>query len=92
MKFDPKNPSPAMSRRKMLQVGVGVAATLGITAAAANAQVARKASQKDAGYQDSPSGAKSCGNCANFVAPSSCRSVEGTVSPNGWCRIYAKKG
>jgi hypothetical protein len=86
-----RNDQTGMSRRKLLKVGVGAAAVLGVSAAAANAQIAHKASQKDAGYQDSPNGAQSCSNCRNFQAPSSCRVIEGTVSPTGYCRMYAKK-
>jgi hypothetical protein len=28
---------------------------------------------------------------ALFEAPSSCKTVDGTVSPQGWCMVYAKK-
>lgn len=88
---DKRNDQSAMSRRKLLKVGMGAAAILGVSAAAAEAQIAHKASQKDAGYQDSPNGAQNCGNCRNFQAPSGCRVIEGTVSANGYCRMYAKK-
>lgn len=88
---DKRNDQSAISRRKLLKVGVGAAAVLGVSAAAAEAQIAHKASQKDAGYQDSPDGAKSCSVCRNFQAPSTCRVIEGTVSPNGYCRMFAKK-
>jgi hypothetical protein len=30
-------------------------------------------------------------NCSLFEAPSSCKTVDGTVSPKGWCMVYAKK-
>jgi hypothetical protein len=26
-----------------------------------------------------------------FEAPNSCKTVEGTISPEGWCMVYAKK-
>jgi hypothetical protein len=26
-----------------------------------------------------------------FEPPSTCKTVEGTVSPDGWCKIYVKK-
>jgi hypothetical protein len=37
-------------------------------------------------------GGKNCGTCRQFQAPSSCSVVDGTISPNGYCRLYAKKG
>ncbi|WP_040619571.1 high-potential iron-sulfur protein [Rhodovulum sp. PH10] len=86
----------AMSRRRMLRHGlgavgaVGAVAALGLAAAGpADAQV-RKASQKAAGYQGSPKGAQHCGNCRHFQPPSSCKTVDGSISANGWCRLYAK--
>jgi hypothetical protein len=43
------------------------------------------------GYQDSPHGSQDCSSCNLFEAPSSCKSVSGKISPNGWCKIYVKK-
>ena len=51
-----------------------------------------KMAQKAAGYQETPAkDGSNCANCALFKAPSSCTLVDGTVSPNGWCRFYSKK-
>jgi hypothetical protein len=50
-----------------------------------------KSPQKIAGYQVTPSGTAQCDNCKEFEAPSSCKTVEGSVAPTGWCRIYIKK-
>ncbi|AVT74820.1 high potential iron sulfur protein [Rhodopseudomonas palustris] len=91
---DKRNDQPPLSRRKLLKAGVGaagVAAMLGAGVAAANAQVTKKASHKDAGYQESPNGAKRCGTCRQFRPPSSCITVESPISENGWCRLYAGK-
>jgi hypothetical protein len=87
------NNEVALSRRRLLRAGVcaaGAAALIGVGSTAATAQV-KKASHKDAGYQESPSGGKSCSNCRQFQAPSSCSVVEGPISGNGYCRLYAKK-
>ncbi|MBI5132421.1 MAG: high-potential iron-sulfur protein [Rhodopseudomonas palustris] len=44
-------------------------------------------------YQASPRNGQSCGKCSNYVAASStCKVVEGSVSANGWCSLYAAKG
>jgi len=79
-----------VSRRQLLKgatIAVGGAAALVATALPAQAKMAQKA----AAYQGTAKGAQSCANCSLFQAPSSCTLVDGTVSPNGWCRFYAKK-
>jgi hypothetical protein len=91
---DQDDNNQALSRRRLLRAGAlaaGAAALIGVGSTAATAQVSKKASQKDAGYQESPMGANRCGLCRNFQPPSSCASVEGTISPNGYCRLFAKK-
>ncbi|MCG6206508.1 high potential iron sulfur protein [Rhodopseudomonas sp. HC1] len=77
----------------MLSTAVGVAGTLaalGLSAGAANAQVTKKATHKDAGYRDSPNGAARCSTCRQFRPPSSCITVESPISADGWCRLFAK--
>ena len=51
-------------------------------------QVTKQAAQ----YQDQPNGQQQCSLCANFQAPSACAVVSGTVSPNGWCKLFKAKG
>jgi hypothetical protein len=48
-----------------------------------------KLSKQQAEYQDSPKGIQMCATCTLFVAPHSCKVVDGDVSPNGWCKSYA---
>ncbi|GAB4508995.1 MAG: hypothetical protein Tsb0026_08490 [Sulfuricaulis sp.] len=51
-----------------------------------------KLSQAQAKYQDQPKGDQRCANCMHFITESStCRVVEGKVSPNGWSILWAKK-
>ena len=52
---------------------------------------AAKLTQASVGYQNSPKGDQSCSNCALFMAPLSCKTVEDPISANGWCKIWAKK-
>ena len=52
---------------------------------------AGKLSKEQARYQDRPNGEQKCANCRNFLPPSACTVVEGTVSPDGWCVLWAKK-
>jgi hypothetical protein len=54
-----------------------------------HAQQPAKMSKAQAEYQDSPKGIQSCATCSLFDEPDKCRVVEGSVSPNGWCKAYA---
>jgi hypothetical protein len=85
--------SEVRSRRAILAGAgwvLGATTLAAITASSAMAQ--SKVSKSAVSYQDSPKGAQRCDSCALFQAPSACRSVAGEVSPQGWCKIYAKKG
>jgi hypothetical protein len=94
---DMRNPRAAeISRRSMIRkiaVGAGGAAILATTLSGtrvAEAQAA-KTSQKAVGYQDTPHGTQQCDNCKQFIAPASCKVVDGTINPSGWCKVYIKK-
>jgi len=83
-----------ISRRKILTVAAGAAGAVSGVAAIVGTStpaLAAKASQKSVKYQDTPKGGARCDNCALFEAPDSCKTVEGPVSPQGWCMVYAKK-
>jgi hypothetical protein len=56
-----------------------------------SASAQTKAAQKAVGYQDKPKGPQQCDGCMLFVAPASCKVVEGDIAPAGWCRMYTKK-
>jgi hypothetical protein len=73
------------NRRSVLRTGVAVAGLIGFGLSTAQAA---KASRGSVGYRDTPNGDKNCANCSLFSSPNSCKSVEGTVSPNGWCKIW----
>lgn len=32
-----------------------------------------------------------CGNCKNFIEPSSCSLVSGYIEPSYWCRLWEAK-
>ncbi len=78
------------SRRRLLRsVLLGAAAGLAPRAfAAAPAEPKAKLSRQDALYQDDPKDMQNCAMCTLFLPPSGCKVVEGTVSPNGWCRLF----
>jgi hypothetical protein len=48
-----------------------------------------KVSKASARYQNKPKGKQQCSGCRNFQAPTSCKVVEGSVSPKGWCRHFS---
>jgi hypothetical protein len=77
-------------RRRLLQTA---AATIGGTVALVWMALPAEAKMtlKAAAYQSIPKGNENCANCAVFKPPSSCTLVDGTITPTGWCRFYAKK-
>ena len=74
------------SRRTVLIAAAAVAPalTLGRADAATLPQSA-------VSYQAKPKDGKQCDGCNLFVAPSSCKSVSGTVAATGWCKLWVKK-
>ena len=75
----------AATRRGVLRGVLAGAAFLGLGASAAHAA---KASPGSVAYRGSPKGDQNCANCSLFISPSSCKSVSGEISANGWCRIW----
>jgi hypothetical protein len=73
--------------RRRLMGGALAALALGLTCPRARAQ--QKMSKQEAEYQDSPKDIRMCATCTLFERPSSCKVVEGDVSPNGWCKAFA---
>lgn len=84
-----ESPRP-VSRRQLFR---GAALTAGSVAVLFGTMLPAEAkmSFQASGYQGTPKGDQSCANCSLFKAPSSCILVDGTISPNGWCRFYRKK-
>jgi hypothetical protein len=83
--------SPHMSRRVALTraaIALGIAAA-GATVTRASAQ--QKITPDAAKYQAQPKGQQSCATCINFQAPNACKFVSGTISPSGWCQLFAPK-
>ncbi|MEP7187341.1 MAG: high-potential iron-sulfur protein [Rhodanobacter sp.] len=90
------------SRRTLLRNGITLAAVGAVAATGllktspARAQAA-KVSQAVAMYQPKPHGADQCDNCIHFIPgktptdAGTCKVVEGSVAPAGWCVMYARK-
>ena len=77
-----------VSRRKVLIAAAGAAPLLALGATGAKAA---KMAQSAVKYQASPKDGKQCDGCKLFVAPNACKSVDGTISPTGWCALWVKK-
>ncbi|GIT97533.1 iron oxidase oxidoreductase [Sulfurovum sp. TSL1] len=42
-------------------------------------------------YQSTPKDGDSCKTCIHFIPETNeCKTVEGSVDPNGWCNIYSR--
>lgn len=81
--------SHSPSRRTVLQCAMFAGAVPLMALAASPA--AAKVSQSSVGYQPTPKDDHKCANCSLFVEPASCKSVDGVVAPDGWCKIWVKK-
>lgn len=58
------------------------------TPPASSAKVSKEAAQ----YQEQPKADQQCSNCMQFLADSNtCKLVEGPISPQGWCSLWAKQ-
>jgi hypothetical protein len=77
-----------LNRRALLLGAAGAAPLLAIGASGAKAAVLPQAA---VAYQDSPKNGQQCDGCGLFIAPNSCKSVAGVISPTGWCKIWVKK-
>ena len=76
-----------ISRRTVVIAVVGAAPLLALMSGSAEAKMAQTAVR----YQDAPKDGKQCDGCKLFVAPNSCKTVAGDISPSGWCALWVKK-
>ena len=79
-----------LSRRAMLG-GTALVLGAGASGLMATSALAAKTPQKAAMYQDKPKDGKMCSACTQFEAPGSCKLVDGSISPNGWCQLFTPK-
>ena len=89
MKNSSKIGSAEISRRRLLVggVAVGVAPLLPATVAGATVKV----SQAAVHFRTAANTDRNCGACKQFLAPSSCRFVEGIISSDCSCWIWTGK-
>ena len=61
--------------------------SLALTSGEAQAKIAQTAVH----YQATPKDDHQCDGCNFFVAPNSCKMVDGDIAPTGWCALWVKK-
>lgn len=77
-------------RRVILRIALGTGCALAVPAVLA--AESGRVSKAQAKYQERPKGEQKCGTCLHFLAATStCKLVEGRVSPEGWCMLWAGK-
>jgi hypothetical protein len=76
-----------ITRRKVLIAAVTATPALALMVGTATAKIQQAAVK----YQNEPKDGKQCSDCNFFVAPNSCKQVDGTISPTGYCLLWAKK-
>jgi anaerobic selenocysteine-containing dehydrogenase len=79
-----------VSRRAILK-GAAAAAGAGPLLISGLNRAYAKVAKLSVSYRETPNAGKSCAICGNFIAPSSCKLVEGSINPNGWCGLFKPK-
>lgn len=92
------NDNDKTSRGEMLRkVAMAPIAIGAFAALQQSAQAAPNMTQKAASYQDKPNAGKQCDGCSLFIpgktktANGTCKLVQGSISPHGWCKFYSPK-
>ncbi len=85
-----------VTRREFVRGAIVLPALAGLMIAGTTAAQA-KGSQAQFKYQSKPSEGHKCSGCTFFIPGSSatangtCKIVDGSISPNGWCTAFAAK-
>ena len=78
-----------LTRRNVLISMVGSTSLLAATRRFAEAGT--KMPQSAVHYQQTAKDGQSCADCYHFMAPQTCKLVDGAIVPTGWCRLWVKK-
>ncbi len=80
------------TRLEAIKQLVVLPALAGVLALTATSIAEAANNQKQFKYQTKPGkNGQKCSGCKLFKAPNACQVVTGTISPNGWCMIWAKR-
>lgn len=91
-----RDSSSAMTRRTFVANVVVLPALAGLLLAETTSAEA-KGSQAQFKYQKTPNSGHKCSQCTFFIpgkpatANGTCKIVDGSISPNGWCTAFAAK-
>ena|SRR5258706_8393835 len=83
-----------LKRTAMFVAGI---AALPLVETIRSARAAEKLQKAAVKYQDKPKDSKDCDDCMHFVAGATpkamgtCKVVEGTISPHGYCAAFTPK-
>jgi hypothetical protein len=81
----------SISRRGFTSSSILALAAVALTSCmAVPAAFGMKISKQEAMYRDRPNGKQKCSGCVHFMN-GQCSIVEGSISPNGWCKHFAAK-
>ena len=77
----------AVARRQFVRA---LAATTGVIwLQAGKAEVKPRQPKDQVAYQDTPAAnGDRCQMCTFFEAPGGCKVVDGSIKPEGWCKLY----
>jgi hypothetical protein len=79
------------SRRSALRIGVTLLAAGFSGRVMAQGDQPTKLDPKLVMYQTTPKNGQACNKCQHFEPPNACKLVTGTISPAGWCQLFAAK-
>ena len=79
----------SLSRRRFLRSTAAVFGGAGLATLTAK-EAAAKIKPSLVAYQDTPKEGHDCKGCKLFEPPNACKSVDGVISPNGWCKLWLK--
>jgi hypothetical protein len=80
-----------VTRRRFLNGSAVLAGAIGLAGMLKSRRAEAKIAPNLVGYQDTPKDGRDCAGCQLFEPPNACKSVDGTISPNGWCKLWLKK-
>ena len=85
-----------LTRGRFMGAAIMLPALAGLFAVS-GAPAAAKGSQAQFKYQNKPNGSAKCSGCTFYIpgksasANGTCKIVDGSISPNGWCVAYSAK-
>ncbi|HEV2335810.1 MAG TPA: hypothetical protein VGS13_09965 [Stellaceae bacterium] len=79
----------SVTRRGFLHSSVALVGGIGLASVVAK-EASAKVAQKLVAYQTTPKDGHDCKGCKLFEPPNACKSVDGDISPSGWCKLWIK--